>query len=803
MRGEGGQKPWEVGVKRMRVLICREVRNTIYIITMKISQIIRSLFRDRLNTSVIIISLAVGIACINLIILFINREISTDDFQKNGSYLYLLKCDDPFNKGSKMFACRLGGAEYMKENFAQVEDYCRINRIGVQKLIVNGQAYYDKPAVFEASANFFSFFTFKLLTNNPTSVLETKDGIAISDELAIKYFGESLPIGQIITLISGKTKSDFVIKGVFRKPTDNTQLSFDIVKYENESESFAFLLLKPNANPAELEKIFDKEKEKIPNINAGTPGKYYLESFKQAYFDTTQNGPLGPIRDKSDLWIALIIGLLIISVASFNYLGLINNKLQEKAQEFNIRRINGGSKFRLIAEFNLENLIVIIIAVALSFEIMSWIMPLFNELTASNINFGHILHLYNLFIITGVIIFLLLLTLVLSYIRITLLTIGSNSKVWVDNRTKTFRIPIFNVSQLTVTLILLACSFIILKQINYITNKDIGLDKEVIEIKIPNQYMQMAKVFKEEIQKVPAIDLVSLTTASPLLEFWKVLYSYSENGEEKQYTTALFPGDENFISTLGIRLIDGRNFSGNMASDKNNCIINESFVRKFPGKYLIGEKLPGDNNLIIIGIVKDFHYSGLKNKIDPGVITFNNSGSHLLVKPFPGQLPAGRQAIKETWQKLIPDYPINIESVRERFEWYHRENSNYLRLIGSCCLISLFLSMIGLFAISYNSSRKRTKEIGIRKINGATINEVLYLFNKDFIIWLVFAFLIATPVAWYAMHKWLENYVYKTDMGWWIFVLAGILSMAITLLTVSWQSWCAATRNPVEALRYE
>ncbi len=770
---------------------------------MKITQIFRSLYRDRLNTSVIIISLAFGIACINLIILFLNRELSTDEFQKNGSRIYVLKCDDPFNKGSKMFACRLGGAEYMKENFAQVEDFCRINRIGVQKIIANGQAYYDKPSVYEASANFFNFFTYRLLTNNPNSVLETKEGIAISEELATKYFGKSLPVGQVITLISGKTKSDYVITGVFKKPKDNTQLAFDMVKLANESDSYAYLLLKQNTDPADLEKIFDKEKEKIPSIRDAEPGKYYLESLFKVYFDTTQNGPLGPVRDKSDLLVAFIIGLLIISVASFNYLGLINNKLLEKTREFNIRHINGGSTFRLIAEFIFENFIVIIISVAISLEIMSWIMPLFNELTGSEINFSHFLLVKNLSGMAGVLVFLLLLTLFFSYIRITHNAIGSNLKEIADNRGKVFHLPVFNVLQLAIALILLSCSFIILKQIHYITKKDIGLDKEVIEIKIPNQYPEMAKIFKEEIQKIPAVTLISITPASPMLEFWMVLYKYTENGSEKQYTPALFPGDENFISTLSIGLIDGRNFSGNIASDKNNCLINESFAKKFSGRNLIGEKIPGDNDLTIIGIVKDFHYFSLKNKIDPCIITFNNSGNHLLVKSSPSQFRVVRQAIKGIWQKLIPDYPLNIESVKERFEWYHRENSNYVKLIGSCCFISLFLSMIGLFAISYNTSRKRTKDIGIRKINGATILEVMFLLNKDFIKWVIVAFLIATPIAWYVMHRWLQSFVYKTQQSWWIFGLAGIIALGIALLTISWQSWSAATKNPVEALRYE
>ena len=162
-----------------------------------------------------------------------------------------------------------------------------------------------------------------------------------------------------------------------------------------------------------------------------------------------------------------------------------------------------------------------------------------------------------------------------------------------------------------------------------------------------------------------------------------------------------------------------------------------------------------------------------------------------------------KQAITETWQKLIPDYTPDLESVSERFEWYHRENRNYAKLIGSCCVISLFLSMIGLFAISFSSSRKRTKEIGIRKINGATILDVMSLLNKDFIKWILIAFVISTPIAFYIMHKWLQNFAYKTALNWWVFAFAGIIAIVIALFTVSWQSLRTAARNPVEALRYE
>jgi putative ABC transport system permease protein len=770
---------------------------------MKLNQTIRSLLRNPLNSIVIIISLSIGIACTNLIFLFVIRELGTDSFQKNRDRIYLLKCDSPFERGSLMSNCKKGGAEYIKKNFSQVEDFCRIRFAKAEKVAVGNQIYNDNLAVFETSANFFNIFSYKLLTGNPNSVLTTKDDIVISEELAQKYFGERLPVGRIITIINDTTKTDFNIKGIFRKPVENSQFQFDMVKLAADSERFAFLLLKNNVDPASLEKLFANEKDKIPVINDGTPGKYYLESFKKTYFDTSEYYPLGNKRNVSDIWIAMIIGVMIICVASVNYLGLINNKLFDKSPEFYIKRINGGSVTSLIVDFMIENLIVIMIAFIISLEVVSWIIPLFNDLTGSAINLRYFIRPDAFLIMSIVILFLLLATLLFSLNKINKQTISSNHKVIMNKAGKIIKIPAFTIFQLIVTIILMICSVTILKQINYITNKEIGLNKDVIEVKIPEKYTDQTRVFKEELLKYPSVARVSVTTASPLLEWILASFHYTEYGVDKQYSPNIFRGDEAFISTLGISLREGRDFSGNMNSDKNNCIINESLALYFSKRNLLGEKLPGYEKLTVIGVVKDFNCSGLKDAISPGVIIFDNSGSHLLVMPSNGQSQFIKNSISETWQRLIPDFPLNIESVKERYEWYHREDINYAKLIGSCCLISLFLSMMGLFAISFHSSRKRTKEIGIRKINGETIVGVISLLNKDFFRWVITAFVIASPIAWYIMHKWIQGFAYKTEISWEIFALAGLLTLIITLLTVSCQSWRAAARNPVEALRYE
>jgi len=296
---------------------------------------------------------------------------------------------------------------------------------------------------------------------------------------------------------------------------------------------------------------------------------------------------------------------------------------------------------------------------------------------------------------------------------------------------------------------------------------------------------------------------ISLVGASPLLEHFLLALKYQENGVEKQYSPAGFSGDENYLSVLGIELVAGDDFSETLSANTNKCLINESFASLFKDQDLVGKGIPGMEDKIIAGIVKDFHYSDLKSFVEPAFISFDNKGGHLLVKASDNQISQVREAISSVWQKLIPDYPENTESVGDRYEWYHRENVNFRKLITTCSIISLFLSMIGLFAVSYQKTLSRTKEIGIRKINGAKISDILKMINSDFFRWTIIAFFIAVPAAFYAMYKWLEDYAFKTDLSWWIFALSGLLVLTVSLLTVSWQSWRAATINPVEALRYE
>lgn len=770
---------------------------------MNIKQIFRSILRDRVNTLVMIISLAVGIACINLIFLFLSRELSTDSFHENSDRIYALKCDDPWIPGKKMYHCRFGSAEFMKSNFAGVDEFCRINNSNALKIIADNEDYFDKPMIIGASKNFFSFFSFKLGTNNPETALESSNSLVISSEIAKKYFGDKDPVGKIIILVNQNQTNEMTVTGVFEKPVENTQINFDMVRLIGDVDSRCYISLTPNTDPDDMEKLFSEKKEVIPVINTGQPGPYYLEPLRRAYFDTSRGSTVENNRDKRDLWIALIIGLMIIGIAVFNYLAILANKFHRKTKEFYLRRINGSSLSKLIFRFLLENSIIVVFSFMLGLFLMHDGLPFFNKLTGSGITGAFIFMPGQIAILAAVPALMVLVTFFFTYSLMNS-NLGLNLlKTDQDHKIKTIQIPVFNVLQLASSIALIICSIVIIRQMNFITNKPIGLDKEVIEVRIPPQYKDKAGVFKEELMKYSAVEKVSVAGASPLLEHFLLALKYQENGVEKQYSPSGFIGDENYLSVLGIELVAGDDFSETPSSNTDKCLINESFASLFKDQDLVGKGIPGMENKLIAGIVKDFHYSDLKSFVEPAFISFSNTGGHLLVKATENQVPQVKEAISAAWQKLIPDYPLNTESVGDRYEWYHRENVNFRNLITTCSLISLFLSMIGLFAVSYQKTRSRTKEIGIMKINGARISDILTLINSDFFRWTIIAFVTAVPAAGYAMFRWLEAYAYKIELSWWIFALSGLLVIAVSLLTVSWQSWRAATRNPVEALRYE
>ncbi len=521
----------------------------------------------------------------------------------------------------------------------------------------------------------------------------------------------------------------------------------------------------------------------------------------EAYYSAIRKSRFDVTRDKSDLWEAAIVALLILGVAIFNYLILIKNRLNDNTKTYTINRIHGASNTDLVILFMGEIFVLLFIAFGLGSILLKLFMPYFNELLTTKITASDFIQTSSLMLF----VLLLGLVVVITYflVLVHLKTQLSTTNIKGSNKPIRQNVNWMHIIQLAAMVILVICSFVIIKQIQFINNKEIGLDKNVTLVKIPQSYQNKTGAFKEELLANPNIKYLALTSSSPLFGHFKLLFNYTENGVEKEYYPCLFSGDNNFVKTLGIKILEGEDFSGNSEVDKRKCLINKSLANFFPNQILIGKSLPGDPNKTIIGIVEDFHFSSLKSKVEPSYIEYSDKGPNILVKAKDGLENEVDDAITAIWAKLIPDYPVNFENLDARYKSLHDENKNFIRLIGSGCLISIFLSMIGLFAISAEKSIKRTKEIGIRKVNGAKFAEILFLLNKDFVKWVAIAFVIATPIAYFLMNSWLQNFAYKTELSWWLFALTGIMVLLIALITVSWQTFLAARRNPIEALRYE
>jgi putative ABC transport system permease protein len=772
----------------------------------QVQQILRGLNRNRLNSSVIIISLALGMACFFLISVFIQHELNPDSFNPDKNRTFALQSNNPYGavggSSTKMLYNRYGSAEYMKENIAEVESFCRIANSSAKRIKVNRNLFFEQPIVLDASSNFFEFFNYKLLSRNEQTVLETKNDIAISKELALKYFGEVLPIGKSIQITFKNEEKEFFVTGVFERPVAVTLINFDMVTlFEGERNSRCFVKLDSPSSRLKMEEEFERLKDEIPIIKGDESNQYSLLPIHEAYFSSMRRSVYDATRDKSDLWIAAIVALMILGIAIFNYLILIKNRLNDNAKNYTINRIQGAANNDLVLLFMRETFAMLFISLGFGMVLLKLFVPYFNELLTTTITASVFIQFDSLTV------FVLLLSLVgvitYFFVLVHLRTQLSITNIKGSNQPIHRKIHGMNIIQLAAMVILVIASSVVIKQIQFINNKEIGLDKNVTVVKIPQTYQEKAEVFKEELRANPNTRNIALTLASPLLPHFVLLLKYNDNGVEKEYYPNLFSGDANFIKTLGIKILEGEDFSGIPEVDKRKCLINKSLANMFPNQKLIGESMPGNPNKTIIGIVEDFHFTSLKRKVEPGFIEYNDEGPNILVKAKDGLENEVLASIAAIWAKLIPDYPVNFENLDVRYKSLHDENKNFIRLIGSCSLISIFLSMMGLFAISVDKCIKRTKEIGIRKVNGAKISEILNLLNKDFIKWVVIAFLIACPIAYYAMNKWLENFAYKTTLSWWIFVLAGGLALGIALLTVSFQSYKAATRNPIESLRYE
>ena len=782
-----------------------------------ITSIVRSVKHNTLFTAINITGLVIGFVCVIFIAFWIKNELSYDRFHKNADNIYRVHryfYDANGTENLHLPQVAPPIAPLLKDWLPEIENIARVSRTGMLFSLDNQKIV--EPDVCFAEPDILKIFTFNGLPENGNLITEPLTAV-ISENMAQKFFKGKNAVGNNLEFFDDFGKSyDLKVNGVFKNWGKNSHFhpevfisfsTFVSAVGENEMkdwgsnnyETYALMSQRPKGLDARLDQFINKQ-----FVNGTNWTKIRMEKLTDIHFNWYGN--------RSYIYILLSIALLILFLGSINYMNLNTAIYSKRIKEIRVKKIVGASGKRIAALLIAESVFFCFIALILALIIVSFTITNLHQIFNENLSFSISNNL-------DLVIVFILLTIsigVISGLYPAIFSLSGNSSTLNTSTSPTsgkmnFR-NVLVVFQFFVSITLIMSFMAVNKQLNYIHAKDLGLNKEnVITLNASPLLFEKLDVFRQELRLNPSIVSVSASKRIPsqgLIDSNEAKVTQNGKIEPLGFRVANVRVDSYFLPTYEIKLIAGNNIS-DQKKEEAEYLVNQSAIEKIgwgsPEK-AIGQFMEyGGIKGKIVGVVSDFHYETLHNPVSP-IIMYNDPSSYnrISVRVIPSNLKNTIAFIEENWQKYNSSgSPFNYEFLDERFAQLY-QSEEYTRTIFSYFMIlAISIAILGLFGLSLFVMERRTKEIGVRKVSGAKVTEVMVMLNRDFIKWIAIAFVIATPIAYYAMNKWLENFAYKTSLSWWIFALAGLLALGIALLTVSWQSWKAATRNPVEALRYE
>jgi len=684
--------------------------------------------------------------------------------------------------------------------------------------------------VLHVDSNFFSVFTFPLLSGNPETCLTEPHSIVLSEDLAKKKFNTTDAAGKVMMIKEDSTFVPYKVTAVAKRCPQNSSIQFDMLLPFKESEADAmdthnwfnsflntFVVLDEKANPQTVEKqmqsfyVSDAKQtlEEMLKIDGGNSNDIPLGTyFLQPYSDMHLNPDLPPGNGLTNggnpiySYILSGIALFVLLIACINFVNLSIARSVRRAKEVGIRKVIGGARKQLIMQFLGESFFLCTIAFAFAIILVQMMLPMFNHLSNKALSIAYLLDAK----LIGGYITLYIATGLLAGFYPALVLSGYNPVQTLYGRFnvsgKNYLQKSLVVLQFTLASFLIIATFIIYAQFNFLTKTDLGYDdSNLVIVNKSNLTHTDAAVFKNELLSNPDIVGVSIKNAGV----------WGTGTKNAVGPTVYFAGetvDENYLPLLKIPLIAGRNFSPAFPGDATqSVIVNESFIKKANWKNPIGEtiRMLGSSNQIyhVIGVVKDYHFASLTKKITPQLFTMNGSYGTYYIKIKPNTATASLQWIQKTYQHLYPLNPYSYTFKNDENQLQYADIEKWKQVILFGALLTIFISCIGLFGLSVLSAEKRTKEIGIRKVLGASVGSIATNLSSDFIKLVVLALFIASPLAYMTANRWLRNFPYRIEMSWWLFALSSILVIMIALITISFQSIKVAMANPVNSLRSE
>jgi putative ABC transport system permease protein len=789
---------------------------------------IRNLFIYKRFAFINIIGLSVGVTVSLLILLYVRYETSFDSFNPNAPNIYRIVAQN-IQDGFVGVSTPVSLSDVLKKDYPEIDKVIGLLRTW-DVIKVKKERFDDlKGAIVEKE--FFNVFNFPLTAGNQGAIFQDPFEAVITSDLANMLFGKDDPIGKTLEY----ENQIFTVTGVIKPiPSNSIFQDFDYFlsdgyRYKSDpdlSEKWyvfglaAFVTFKGDKMPVGFEqKLSNIEKQYYPDFMKNRYN-YRVISFKGSHLNPTLVNDLTPAIAPVYLWILSAIAIGILVIACLNFINISIASARKRNIETGIKKVHGAAQHSLIGEVFTEIAVIVLISLFVSFIGVYLLLPSFNGLTGKNI----VVDFSDPVFWIGVVGFGVLITLGSGLYPAITLSRPSPASIFLQRRSAvknkmTFQKG-FVVLQFVISIILVITLLFIGKQISFLQNYDTGFKKEnLITIPVESlgnnsaERLNKTTIFVQTLEKYQAqygYGKASVTEFVPGLGFRNLFKVYPEESSYSDGFELLSCDiDENFLDVYGLRIMNGRFFSRNYTTDVDALVINESAFKKFGWKSIDGKWVglfSTDNRKEVIGVINDINVTSLQNPVRPMIYQF---GPHHMYPGYitfrlnPEKKSSSVEFMKTQWIKLFPDIPFEFESIDEKFKAAYGEEAKLIRIIGIFSVLALLLSLLGILALSTLECEQRTKEIGIRRVNGANISVLLTMLNKNFIKWVALAFVIACPVGWYIINKWLENFAYKTAISWWVFAAAGAAAVAVALITVSWQSWQVASRNPVEALRYE
>ncbi len=797
----------------------------------------RNLYRYKGFTLINILGLAIGLTGCLLIGLFVWDENQYDEFVKDGNNIYRMYLKETAENSNRTLANTPPAfATYLKEIYPEVEQTSRLFLWSGKMLMEVGEerAYENKG--FIADPNFFNLFPLQFLKGDPNTALADPLSVVITEELANKYFGKSDPIGKTVKL----DKTDFAVKGVLAKIPEHFHLDFnyiipmaaanlpaDRMQKWGWQQFFTYVKVKEGANINKLQTKFSEVARKASEAEdrgdvTFLPHFQHLKNIhlhSSAFeYDIAKRGNATYVKGLT------IIAIFVLLIACFNFINLATARSFRRAKEIGVRKVVGADRKQLIFQFTGETILIAFIAVVIAVTATILILPSLNSFTNKSISFNPFANPLLGLLIIGVTLLIGILSglypaLFMSGFQPIKVLKGLKPTGSGGGSAATLRKALVIV-QFSLSALLIVCTVIVYRQMNFLHQKDLGFNKDqLIYFNAQGNLNEKGPVFKDELKRSGGVVSVTGGYGLPGDQFATDGIIVPGKDGDKEYTAIQVLGDYDYITTMGLDVIAGRDFSKDMATDVREAfIINETAVKdlgfgtpeKAIGKDLKWEEWVPEDSLNpvkkgkVIGVVKDFHLKSLHEKLSTTVIQiYPQVLSKFAVKVKTADLPNTIAHIKTTWNKFSPDYPLDYKFLDENFAAMYSSEDKLSTLLWIFTVMAIFVGCMGLFGLATFSAEQRVKEIGIRKVLGASVMNIVSMLSITFLKPVLIASLIAFPIAWWAMNSWLQDFEYRVTISWWVFAIAGIAALVIALVTVSFQSIKAATINPVKNLRTE